>query len=129
MKNQWGRPIDQKEFAERHFWPALRVLNIRHRDFYATRDTFISVMLSHGEPAKRIAEYCGTSLAMIETSYGKWIGGSESFGETALMAAKNPPKPKPLPKPYDTPDMPPEINQVVGMVRGAGFEPARHFWH
>jgi hypothetical protein len=42
----------------------------------------------HGEPAKRIAEYCGTSLAMIESSYGKWIGGSQGFGEAALKAAK-----------------------------------------
>jgi hypothetical protein len=51
-------------------------------------------MLSHGQPAKRIAEYCGTSLAMIEGSYGKWIGGNEGFGQAALLVAKNPGKPK-----------------------------------
>jgi hypothetical protein len=46
-----------------------------------------SVMLMHGEPAKRIADYCGTSLAVIEASYAKWIGGSQGFGEAALKAA------------------------------------------
>jgi hypothetical protein len=45
-------------------------------------------MLMHGEPAKRIAEYCGTSLAMIESSYGKWIGGSHGFGEAARKSGQ-----------------------------------------
>jgi integrase len=119
LKNQHGDPIDQDGFAARHFWPALKELNIRHRDFYATRDTFISVMLMHGEPAKRIAEYCGTSLAMIEGSYGKWIGGSQGFGEAALKAAK----PKPSPKPRETDEIKSEQMQVVGMAERGGFEP------
>ena len=87
LKNRHGDPIDQDGFAARHFWPALRALNIRHRDFYATRH-FISVMLMHGEPSKRVADYCGTSSAMIEGSYAKWIGGNQGFGEAALKAAK-----------------------------------------
>ena len=109
LKNQRGDPTDQDGFAARHFWPALRALNIRHRDFYAIRDTFISAMLMHGEPAKRIAEYCGTSLAMIESSYGKWIGGSQGFGEAALKAAK----PKPSPKPWEADEIEFEQMQVV----------------
>ena len=95
-------------------------------------------MLSHGERAKRVAEYCGTSLAMIESSYGKWIGGSEGFGQAALeasgfvgaaLAAKKQAKPEPKPEPLDTSDLEPEQLQAVGMVRGGGFEPPRHFWH
>jgi integrase len=119
LKNRHGDPIDQDGFAARHFWPALRALNIRHRDFYATRDTFVSVMLMHGEPAKRVAEYCGTSLAMIENSYGKWIGGSKGFGEAALKAAK----PKPSPKPREADEIDFEQIQVVGMAERGGFEP------
>jgi hypothetical protein len=42
----------------------------------------------HGEPSKRVADYCGTSSAMIEGSYAKWIGGNQGFGEAALKAAK-----------------------------------------
>jgi hypothetical protein len=119
LKNRHGDPIDQDEFAARHFWRALRALNIRHRDFYATRDTFISVMLMHGEPAKRIAEYCGTSLAMIESSYGKWIGGSQRFGEAALKAAQ----PKPTPKPKEGDEIENEQMRVVRMAERGGFEP------
>src|SRR5262245_13796990 len=121
--NRKGKPIDQKEFAERHFWPALSALNIRHRDFYATRDTFISVMLSRGENSKQIAEYCGTSLEMIEGSYGKWIGGAQSFGHAALRAARWGGKPKPEAKPLDTEGIGLEESPIVGMVRGRGFEP------
>jgi hypothetical protein len=119
LKNQHGDPIGQDGFAARHFWPALRALNIRHRDFYSTRDTFISVMLMHGEPAKRVAEYCGTSLAMIESSYGKWIGGSQGFGEAALKAAK----PKPSPKPKTEDEIEIEQMHVVRMAERGGFEP------
>jgi integrase len=86
--NQKGKPIDQGEFSDRHFQPALTVLKIRHRDFYSTRDTFISVMLSYGEQAKKIAENCGTSVYMIEESYGKWIGDSTNFGAAALAGKR-----------------------------------------
>jgi integrase len=128
--NRVGKPIDQKEFAERHFWPALTALSVRHRDFYATRDTFISVMLSHNENSKRIAEYCGTSLGRIEENYGKWIGSNQAFGQAALKAANKRTKPKP--KPFEKEGTGVEEIPVVPplrMVRGGGFEPPRHFWH
>jgi hypothetical protein len=64
---------------------------------------------------KQIEDVCGNSPAMIFRHYAKkWIKTEEKFGERAL-------KPKP--------EVETELNQVVGMVRGAGFEPARHFWH
>jgi hypothetical protein len=111
-----------QRMEERGYFHALK---IRHRDFYHTRHTFISVMLSHGENPKHIAEYMGNSPEVIYRSYGKWIGGHEGFGKAALQAAK----PEPLPKPFELPDMGNELKQVVGMVRGGGFEPPRHFWH
>ena len=120
--NKAGKPIDQKEFAERHFWPALTVLKIRHRDFYATRDTFISVNLSHGEIAKRVAEYCGTSLAMIEQSYGKWIGTSQNFGAAALAAANHPGGEKTGEKIQQAPKNNQKL-QGFRVVRGRGLEP------
>jgi hypothetical protein len=49
----------------RGFYPVLRKLGIRLRDFYSTRDTFISEMIHRGENLKAIAKYCGTSVAMI----------------------------------------------------------------
>jgi integrase len=123
--DQRGNPIRQEKFGERHFQGALTALKIRHRDFYHCRHTFISVMLSHGENPKRIAEYVGNSPEVIFRSYGKWIGGHEGFGKAALEAAKT----KPKPKPYQAVNTQTERKQGVGMVRGGGFEPPRHFWH
>ena len=120
-----GMPIRQEKFGERHFQGALTALKIRHRDFYHCRHTFISVMLCHGENPKRIAEYVGNSPEIIYRSYGKWIGGHEGFGKAALEAAKA----KPKPKPFQVSNQEIPKKQAVGMVRGAGFEPARHFWH
>jgi integrase len=127
--NRAGQPIDQKEFAERHFWPALRVLKIAHKDFYSTRDTFISVMLSHGERSKKIADYCGTSPTMIEKSYGKWIGDTAKFGAAALSKAQQSAQlsfwsEKTGEKDQDTSANNKELPQVR-LVRGAGFEPSR----
>jgi integrase len=37
--------------------------------------TFISIGLTNGLKIKWLAEYCGTSVAMIEKHYGKYLGG------------------------------------------------------
>jgi len=120
-----GNPINQWKFGERHFQGALTALKIRHRDFYHTRHTFISVMLSHGENPKRIAEYIGNSPEIIYRNYGKWIGDDEGFGNAALQAAK----PKPLPKPVEVLDEDLHKIQILRLVRGRGFEPLRSFEH
>jgi integrase len=119
------RPINHLSFATRSLQGALRALGIRHRSFYHTRHTFISVELTHGENVKQIAEYVGTSPEMIFKRYGKWIGGHKTFGKAALEASK----PKHLPKPVAMPSQGILQKQSVGMVRGGGFEPPRHLWH
>ena len=83
--NPDGNPINHKEWPRKSFYPVLRKLQIRLRDFYSTRDTFISEMLRRGENVKAIAEYCGTSAAMIERSYGRYFprdldGGVKTLG-------------------------------------------------
>ena len=47
----------------------LTTIGVRPRKFYATRHTFISVALSKCCNVKWVAEYCGTSVEMIEKSY------------------------------------------------------------
>jgi hypothetical protein len=42
---------------------------IRHRKFYATRHTFITEAIKRGENPLAVAQYCGTSLAMIQADY------------------------------------------------------------
>lgn len=71
--NTKGGPIDPNEFRKSYWYGVLAALKIRPRGPYCMRDTFISWSLSAGARAKFVAEYCGTSLEMIETSYGKFI--------------------------------------------------------
>ena len=71
--NTEGRPVHGESFTKNHWNGAIRALGIRRRHFYACRHTFISVSLTNGMNPKFIAEYCGTSLAMIEKHYGRYI--------------------------------------------------------
>jgi integrase len=72
FRNPDGGPITTT-WWKKSWYPVLQVLGVRPRKFYATRHTFISVALSTSCNLKWVAEYCGTSVAMIEKSYGKFI--------------------------------------------------------
>ncbi len=63
-----GEPMSKK-WAE-HFWKEpLKKLGIRHRKFYGCRHTTITELVRAGHNLKAIADYVGTSVAMIETNY------------------------------------------------------------
>lgn len=81
--NTAGRPIFVDNFGKT-WHPALRATGIRPRKFYATRHTFISLALTRGVRIKWLAEYCGTSVAMIESHYGRYLGG-DSREQLALL--------------------------------------------
>jgi integrase len=53
--------------------------------FYALRHTYISSALKAGVPPKAVADHCGTSLAMIQKHYSKFI--PEDRKRYAVMAA------------------------------------------
>ena len=92
--NLENRPINQDKWRKKYWYRALRACGIRPRKFYATRHTFLSVALSKGLNIKFLAEYCGTSVQMIEKHYGRYITNDakeqlkklfnegETFGET-----------------------------------------------
>ena len=71
--------LDEDRFIAQHWHRALRALGLRHRPFKTTRHTFISIALTHGANLKKLADYCGTSVAMIEQHYGKWLGDDDDF--------------------------------------------------
>jgi len=52
---------------------ALRAKKLRVRKPYTMRNTFISVGLTNGVNIMWLADYRGTSVAMIEKHYGKYI--------------------------------------------------------
>ena len=79
-----GRPLSEldlryelrlQQLSERvaHFQDVLRVLHIRPRPFNNARHTYISVALTLGCNQKSIAEQTGTSIAMIQQNYGRYI--------------------------------------------------------
>jgi integrase len=53
--------------------------------FYSLRHTYISGALKVGVPPKAVADHCGTSLAMIQKHYSKFI--PEDRRRCAALAA------------------------------------------
>jgi integrase len=88
FKNIEGRPIDEDKWRKKYWYRALRACNIRPRKFYATRHTFISDALSQGANIKWLAEYCGTSVAMIEKHYGRYIKSDSQEQLERIFGAK-----------------------------------------
>lgn len=73
FRNPDGGPVTTTWWPKKSWLPVLKKLGIPHRKFYATRHTFISWALTSGMNLKALAEYVGTSVAMIEKSYGRYI--------------------------------------------------------
>ncbi|MBI1814070.1 MAG: site-specific integrase [Deltaproteobacteria bacterium] len=83
-----GGPIEQREWPKDHWRRALTATKVRPRKFYATKHTFISVALTKGLNLKFIAEYCGTSVAMIEQHYGRFLA-SRVDDQLALLSGSS----------------------------------------
>lgn len=72
--NKFGEPMNAKKWSEHNWAGPLKTLGIRHRKFYATRHTFITEAIKRGESPLAVAQYCGTSLAMIQADYCGTLG-------------------------------------------------------
>jgi integrase len=72
--NKFGEPMNAKKWSEHNWGGPLKTLGIRHRKFYATRHTFIMEAIKRGESPLAVAQYCGTSLAMIQADYCGTLG-------------------------------------------------------
>jgi integrase len=82
---EMGTALNEERFVEKHWRPALRALDIRPRKFYATRHTFITQTLLAGAVSiKKLADYCGTSVEMIEKHYADWME-PETAAELAAL--------------------------------------------
>ncbi len=73
-----GTSLDGERFVEKHWHRALRATGVRPRKFYATRHKFISVAVgTPGINLKWLADYCGTSIEMIERHYASYMHGDD----------------------------------------------------
>src|SRR5262249_14887163 len=84
--NKFGAPIIADHFRTDYWERILDQLKIRKRKFYSTRHTFITLCVESGKyTLKQIADYCGTSVQMIESNYcGQQILDPEA---TEMMGA------------------------------------------
>jgi integrase len=87
--NHDGEPINFHTWRAKIWYRTLRAKEIRVRKPYTMRHTFISVGLTNGVKIKWLAEYCGTSVAMIEKHYGKYLGGDSEEQLSRLFGAKS----------------------------------------
>jgi integrase len=65
----WTPSLHQRPFAT-----AVKLAGLdSETTFYALRHSYISRALTNGVPAKAVADHCGTSMAMIERHYAKFV--------------------------------------------------------
>ncbi|MGH7796622.1 MAG: hypothetical protein ACREQ2_17290 [Candidatus Binatia bacterium] len=67
--NKYGDTLDSNQWVKDYWARSLKALGIRYRKFYCARHTFITEAVKRGWLLSKIAQYCGTSVAMIETNY------------------------------------------------------------
>ena len=87
--NHEGEPINFHTWRAKIWYRALRAKELRVRKPYTMRHTFISLGLTNGVKIKWLAEYCGTSMAMIEKHYGKYLGGDSEEQLERLLGTKS----------------------------------------
>ena len=66
--------------------PAVKAAGLSHRTPYAMRHTFASVAIAAGIPTFEIARMMGTSVLMIEKTYGHLLTDGLDRGRAALDA-------------------------------------------
>ena len=92
--NQNGKPLNYHTWRGGVCYRVLKAAGVRERKPYACRHTFISIALSNDVNIKWLAEYCGTSVAMIEKHYGRYVK-NDSARQLSKLSAVTPLKSDP----------------------------------
>jgi integrase len=74
-----GGHIDLEKFRYRDWTPALRAAGIEHRRVYDCRHTFASWAIAGGVQLFYLARIMGTSVSMIDQTYGHLLPDSEQY--------------------------------------------------
>jgi hypothetical protein len=85
--NTDGRAIYGDSFAKHEWHRARRATGVCPRKFYSTRHSFISLALSDGRPPQWVAEYVGTSLAMLQEHYAAFIKNPAADSMLSFLGA------------------------------------------
>ena len=82
-----GAHIDLRNWRKREWKPALEAAGLpRERRPYDLRHSYASWMLAAGVPAYDVARYMGTSVRMLDLTYGHLVRGSEAVAVSRLNA-------------------------------------------
>ena len=81
-----GGYIELGKFRYREWTPALRAAGLEHRRIYDMRHTYATWSLAAGVSLFALSRRMGTSLAMIDATYGHLAPDAEEQ-ETALLDA------------------------------------------
>ena len=81
-----GGYIGHDSWRTREWYPALEAAGLTRRGPYALCHTFVTNALAAGVPIFDVARYAGTSVLMIERTYGHLAKGSEAHARDLLAA-------------------------------------------
>jgi integrase len=81
-----GGYVELNKFREREWKPALRAAGLEHRRIYDLRHTYATWSLAAGVSLFTLSRRMGTSLAMIDATYGHLAPDAEEQ-ERALLDA------------------------------------------
>jgi len=85
--NKKGTPLTTDYFRKDYWTPALEALRIRTLKLYATRHTAITERVRAGENPFALAQYFGTSVAMIQQNYCGPIGLQTKIEHSTSVSA------------------------------------------
>jgi integrase len=82
-----GAHIDLRNWRKREWKPALEAAGLpKTRRPYDLRHSYASWSLAAGVPAYDVARYMGTSVRMLDLTYGHLVRGSETVARERLDA-------------------------------------------
>jgi integrase len=81
-----GGRIDINNFRHRSWTPALAAAGIEHRRIYDLRHTYASWSLAAGVDIFTLARRMGTSVKMIDRTYGHLVAGADAYERELLDA-------------------------------------------
>jgi integrase len=84
--NSAGRRIDINTFRHRGWTPALKAAGIAHRRIYDLRHTYATWSLAAGIDIFTLSRRMGTSVAMIDRTYGHLAAGADEYERDLLDA-------------------------------------------
>jgi integrase len=87
--NQAGQRIDINNFRNRGWTPALQAAGVAHRRIYDLRHTYATWSLAAGIDIFTLSRRMGTSVAMIDRTYGHLAAGADDYERELLDAYDN----------------------------------------